>query len=173
MWQLGLSVGLPIFAAKKQDRALDESRQRAAAETAQAQALRQVLALRVHQRADAAAALGEVLRQYRGGLLVLSAATAESTLLQYVSGRIPMAAVLEALLGTAADRAGALDALAQLQAIAISQREVSLDPVVGLGGGTPAGAMPGTAAMGRAGASEQTTPASGAAESAAPRMNGM
>jgi hypothetical protein len=145
MWQLGVTVGLPIFAGRKQDRAVDENDQRRIAETQGSEALRQVLRLRTRERLYTLAALNRTNRQYRDQILALSVATARSTLSQYEAGRTPLAAVLEALSGYVADRASFLASIADAQLVAIAQKEVSLDPVPSISG-VAAGAMPGTRA---------------------------
>jgi outer membrane protein TolC len=145
MWQLGVMVGLPIFAGRKQNRAVDENEQRRIAEAQGSEALRQVLRLRTKERLFTLAALNHTNQQYRDQILALSVATARSTLSQYEAGRTPLAAVLEAFSGYVADRASFLASIADAQLVAIAQREVSLDPVPSIGG-VAAGAMPGTSA---------------------------
>jgi hypothetical protein len=66
---------------------------------------------------------------------------------QYQVGKVTFASVLEVLRGLVADEGGFLDSLADLQRVAIAQREVSLDPVVG-GSARTTGSIPGAAAMG-------------------------
>jgi outer membrane protein, heavy metal efflux system len=146
MWQVGISVGLPIFAGRKQNRALDEGEQRQIGETQGAEALRQVLRLRTRERFTTLVALNRLNQQYRSQVLVLSAAAARSTLSQYEVGRVPFASALEALAGYIGDRVTYLSSVADAQLIAIAQREVSLDPTPSIGGGSPAGAMPGASA---------------------------
>lgn len=175
MWQLGVSVGLPIFAGRKQGRAVDENEQRRAAEGHGAEALRQVLRLRTRERLSTLSALNRTNQQYRTRILVLSSATARSTLSQYEVARVPFAAVLDALSGYISDRASSLGSIADAQLVAIAQREVSLDPVPSMGGAGGAGAMPGTSpTAARASAATAGTQTSGA-EAASPQrgMNGM
>lgn len=175
MWQLGVSVGLPIFAGRKQNRAVDESEQRRIGESHAVEALKQILGLRTRERLTVLSALNRTNQLYRTQVLVLSAASARSTLAQYEVGRVPFAAVLEAVSGYISDRANSLGSIAEAQLAAIAQQEVSLDPVPSMGGGGAAGAMPGAGATAvRTGAAatgsqsrgaEATTPARG--------MNGM
>lgn len=165
MWQLGFSIGLPIFAGSKQDRAVSAGEARQISQASAAEAVRQVLRLRVREREATLAALNRANQQYRTQVLVLSAASARSTLTQYEVGRVPFAAVLEALAGYIADRSSYLDSIAQAQLVAIAQREVSLDPVPSMGGAA-SGAMPGTSAPSRA-------PAAPPAEAPARSMGGM
>ena len=162
MWALGVSVGLPIFSGSKQDRAVDESAQRQIGEAQGAEALKQVLRLRTRERLTTLVALNRVNRQYRSQVLVLSAASARSTLSQYEVGRVPFASALEALAGYVGDRVTYLDSVAEAQLIAIAQREVSLEPTPAIAG---AGGAPG--AMGSAGAASAAS-AGGQAGSAEP-----
>jgi outer membrane protein TolC len=144
MWALGVSIGLPIFAGSKQNRAVDENEQRRLGESQGAETLRQVLRLRTRERISALTALNRVNQQYRKQVLVLSDASARSTLAQYEVGRVPFASVLEALSGYVSDRASYLGSIADAQLVAIAQLEVSLEQVPSMGGVGGAGAMPGT-----------------------------
>ena len=145
MWQVGVTIGLPIFAGRKQARAVDENEQRRIAEAQGTEAIHQILRLRTRERFSTLVALNRTNKQYRDQILVLSAAAARSTLSQYEVGRTPFAAVLEALSGYIADRTSYLGSIADAQLVAIAQQEVSLDPVPSISGVT-AGAMPGTSA---------------------------
>jgi outer membrane protein TolC len=156
MWSLNVTVGLPIFLGSKQQRAVDESEHRRIAQASGAEAVRQILRLRTHERLAVLGALNRANGQYRRQILVLSSAAAKSTLTQYEAGRVPFAAVLEALLGYVADRAGHLASIAQAQLVAVAQRELSLEPVPVLGGSMGASAMPGTGSLPAAGAAATT-----------------
>ncbi|MGE5049585.1 MAG: TolC family protein [Deltaproteobacteria bacterium] len=174
MWQLGVSVGLPIFAGRKQNRAVDENEQRRIGASQGAETLKQVLRLRTRERLAALSALNRANQQYRTQVLVLSAATVRSTSTQYEVGRLPFAAVLEALTGYVSDKASYLGSLAEAQLAAIAQQELSLDAMPQAAAGV-AGAMPGTGAItARPGAAAAGTPSS-SAEAASPTrgMNGM
>ena len=155
MWALGLSVGLPIFAGRKQDRAVDEGAQRQIGEAQGAEALRQVLRLRTRERLTTLSALNRVNQQYRSQVLVLSAASARSTLSQYEVGRVPFASALEALAGYVGDRVTYLGSVADAQLIAIAQREVSLEATPSIGGGGAPGAMGSAGAKSAAAAGSQ------------------
>jgi outer membrane protein TolC len=149
MWQAGISVGLPVWSSRKQGRAVAESAARAEADTRGAEALEQVLRLRVAERRTALASVLETLRLYREGLLVQSQATVESTLAQYRVGKVTFASVLEANAGYVSDEDGFLASLADAQRIAISAAELSLDPVAAAGSAVAlgGGGMPGAGAM--------------------------
>ncbi len=160
MWQLGLSIPLPLWGGRKQKNLVGESEQRAAAAAQSAQTVRQMLALRTRERLALLAATLEINERYRSGLLALSEATARSTLSQYQVGRVPFTAVLEALSSLVADRVAYLLSSADAQRIAIAQRALSLDPAgVVPAAGSPS-PMPGT--------SNAAAPARGSTDSAQP-----
>src|SRR5205085_4568406 len=117
MWQLGLSVPLPLWGGRKQGNLVGENEQRAVAAGQSAEAVRQVLALRTRERIALLEATLAVNERYRTGLLALSEATTRSTLSQYQVGRVPFTAVLEALGSFVSDRAGYLESSAEAQRI--------------------------------------------------------
>jgi outer membrane protein TolC len=170
MWQAGISIPLPIWSSRKQGRAVAESAARAEAEAGAADALEEVLRLRVAERRTALAALLETLRIYGEGLLVQSQATVDSTLAQYRVGKVTFASVLEANVGYVNDEDGFLAALAEAQRIAIAEVEVSLDPVAiaGAAGAMASGAMPGTGAASAVGAAAAAAAAPAAAAGGMP-----
>ncbi|ACL67574.1 outer membrane efflux protein [Anaeromyxobacter dehalogenans 2CP-1] len=165
MWQVGLSVPLPIFSGRKQSRAVAMSAARAENGVAAADAFAQVVRLRALQREESLAAALETLALYRGGLLVQSRATAESALAQYVTGRVPFASVLEALAGTVSDEEGFLGVAAEAQRLWVAAREVSLDEALPGGAAGAGGGMPG--AGGAASAAAPARAAGGGAQAAA------
>jgi outer membrane protein TolC len=144
MWQAGVSLNLPVWSAHRQARVIAENQARGQAARSGAEAVRQLLALRVRERIEALRALVEANRLYRGGLLTQSEATVSSTLLQYQVGRVAFASVLEALAGYLGDVNGHLESIAAAERIAIAERELSLDPPGGSGSAGVGGApMPG------------------------------
>ena len=161
MWQVGFSIGLPIFAGRKQNRAVDESAQRQVGEAQGAEALRQILRLRTHERLTTLVALNRTNQQYRSQILILSAAAARSTLSQYEVGRVPFASALEALSGYITDRTSYLGSIADAQLVAIAEKEVSLEPTPSIGGGGGA-----TGAMGGSSATSSSTTAAAAGSQA-------
>ncbi|HYZ89628.1 MAG TPA: TolC family protein [Myxococcales bacterium] len=173
MWQLGVSIGVPIFAARKQNRAVDESEERRVGADQGAEAIAQIVRLRASQRRTVLSALNRVNQQYRTQVLVLSEATARSTLAQYAVGRVPFATVLEAISGYIADRATFLASLSEAQLVAIAEREVSLEPVAAMS--TPAGdvSMPGTAMSRSSPGTSMTSSAPPPAATQNRAMNGM
>jgi outer membrane protein TolC len=176
MWAAGISVNLPVWSYRKQNRAVAESRARADASAGGAEAIEQVLRLRVAERRSAYEAVVETARLFREGLLVQSRATAESTLSQYRVGKVTFASVLEANAGYIGDEEGFLAALADAQRIAIDAAEVSLDPigVPGAGGAMATGGMPGAGAAGGGVASSAPgAPAAAAASASGSMTSGM
>jgi outer membrane protein TolC len=173
MWLAGISIGLPVWSSRKQSRAVAENQARADASDRSAEAIEQVLRLRVAERGTAYAALLETLRIFREGLLVQSRATAQSTLAQYRVGKVTFASVLEANAGYIGDEESYLAALAESHRVAIAAAEVSLDPVGVAGAGTLAtGGMPGAGPSG-AGGRGGSSPASPAAAAAGSTTSGM
>jgi outer membrane protein TolC len=152
MWLAGVSVGLPVWSSRKQGRAVAESVARSEVSARSAEAIEQVLRLRVAERATAYGAISDTVRLYREGLLVQSRATTESTLAQYKVGKVTFASVLDANAGYINDEESFLSAVADAQRIAIAAAEVSLDPVGVAGASGMSGAsVPGAGAIGGGG----------------------
>jgi len=174
MWQAGVSLPLPLWAAGKQARAVSEQRNRGESARGGEEAVRRLLRQRLEERRALLAAQLETNRLYRSGLLVQSEATVSSAMAQYQVGRVPFAAVLEALGGFLADLTGYHESIAAARRLDIAQRELSLDPVPGApGGGISAPSMPGGGAMGPAAApaaGATAAPAPGTSSTAMPRM---
>ena len=175
MWLVGVSIGLPIWSSRKQGRAVAEGDARAEASTRGAEAIEQVLRLRVAERRSAYGALLDTIQLFRQGLLVQSRATAESTLAQYRVGKVTFASVLEANAGYIADEDSFLFAVADAQRIAISAAEVTLDPVgvAGAGAGFAGGVMPGAGASGGMSASAAASARAAEAPSGGAMTSGM
>jgi outer membrane protein TolC len=175
MWAAGLSFTLPIFSGSKQSRAVAESQARAAASDGGAEAVLQVLHLRVQERQVLLASLVESAGLYQGGLLVQSQATVDSTISQYRVGRVSFASVLEAAGGVLADEEGFLQAVAAAWRVAFAAGEVSLEAAGGGAGGMPGGSVPGAGAAGGGGGMSASAPAtsgggSGDASSSSSKM---
>lgn len=162
MWQVSVSVGLPIYAASKQLPAIDAEAARADGARASEAAIRQLLTQRTRERLDLLKATQAISGIYRESLLVQSEAMVTSTVAQYQVGKVPFAAVLEALNGYFADRSGYLGALSDGFELAIAQQELLLAApatTVGISAAAMAGGDGGGAAMGARsmGPSEGTT----------------
>jgi cobalt-zinc-cadmium efflux system outer membrane protein len=159
MWQVGVSISLPIWSRQKQQRAVSEQEIRRRAQGSEAENVRNVLGQRIHERAAQFDAALETLRLYREGLLVQSESSFQASLAQYETGRAPFLSVLEALNGWISDRGGFIQALAQAQAIQIAQEEFNL-------AGTPAisaqGLSSGSMGMGGSPGSSSSPTKSGA-----------
>ena len=171
MWSANVGISIPIWAGRKQSRAVAESASLQDAEAQGAESIRQVLRLRTQERLTALEALLKTLRLYREGLLVQSDTAVRSTVGQYKVGKVPFASVLEVMRGLVADEGGYLDTIAQAQRMAIAQRELSLQPTPGIGGGATAmggGSVPGSSGI----TSGSARPSGGAAASAAPAQAG-
>jgi len=129
MWSANVSVGLPVWWYRKQGRAVSESDSRATAEAESAEAIEQILRLRVAARRVALATLASTIQLYEQGLLVQSHATAESTLAQYGVGKVTFASVLDANAGYLSDEEEYLLTIAEAQQIVIANAEITLEVV--------------------------------------------
>ena len=92
---------------------------------------------------------------------------------QYGVGRLPFAAVLDALGGQLSDENGYLGVLAQAQALAIALREIDLGPTrtIGGGGAMASASLPGAgASMPSSGASSMSAPSGSSDTGASPSM---
>ena len=174
MWQAGVSVPIPLWAASKQSQAVSEYRLRGQAAESGVETIRRLVRQRLEERRAILTALRETNRLYRSGVLIQSDATVSSAVAQYKVGRVPFASVLEALRGYLGDLVGFYESVAAIQRIDIAQREFSLDPVAGPAlGGLGGASMPGSSGMGAASApagSAPPPPAAGSTSSAMPRM---
>ncbi len=160
MWRAGVGIGLPVWSYRKQSRAVRESDVRAAAEGESAEAVEQILGLRVAERRVALATLVNTIQLYRDGLLVQSQSTVESTLAQYSVGNVTFASVLDANAGYLSDQDDYLLTVADAQRIVIAEEEIALDTI----GATLAGSGTGSPTMSGA-PSEASAPASQAGAS--------
>jgi cobalt-zinc-cadmium efflux system outer membrane protein len=151
MWTVQLGITLPVWGATKQAKGVEESQSRREADLRGEEAVRQLVKLRATERRTLLAAALQTLDIYRGGILVQSDATVRSTLAQYQVGKVTFPSVLEVLRGLVVDEGGYLDAQAAAQKLAIADREVSLAPPDGAGGGGSGGSMPGAASVSTAG----------------------
>jgi outer membrane protein TolC len=128
MWQLTVGAPIPVFSGQKQRQGVISGQARGQSNRSAEQEIRELLALRVEERRAALGALIETMTLYRDRLLVQSAATVDSTLAQYVIGKVPFAAVLEANAGYLADEEAFLQLRADAERIQIDNAEVSLLP---------------------------------------------
>jgi cobalt-zinc-cadmium efflux system outer membrane protein len=155
MWTASVGITLPLWSRNKQHRAVAEQEYRSTAAGWDVERLRCLLEQRVRERDSDLEADLQVIRLYRAGLLVQSEGTFRATLAQYMVGKVPFLAVLEALDGWVSDQGGLVQAQAQAQAAQIAQQELNL-------GATPAiasSALPAAGAMGGAGTAPRPAPA--------------
>lgn len=174
MWQAGVSVPIPLWAGSKQSQAVREYRLRGQAAENNAETIRRLVRQRLEERRAMLTALLETNRLYRSGVLIQSEATVSSAMAQYKVGKVPFAAVLEALSGYLTDLVGFYESVVAAQRIDIAQHELSLDPVSGPALGGPGGAsMSGSSGMGAASTRSGSAPpaaAAGSTSSAMPKM---
>ena len=173
MWQAGVAINLPIWSAQKQSRVMAENRARGESARDGAEAIRQLLCQRVHERLAVLGAQLEANRLYRSGLLIESDATVSSTLAQYRVGRVSFASVLEALAGYLSDLNGFLDSVATTQNIVIAEQEISLEAPGSSAASMGGPAMPGAGATSASVSSGRTAGSSPEADSAGASMSRM
>ena len=162
MWQLALSTSLPLHAGVRREHAVAEGQHQRAAESQAAEGLRQTLVWRTQERQLQLAAALETCKLYMV-LLAQSEATLRSSLSQYGVGRLPFAAVLEAMGGQLGDEGAYLAALAQAQALGIALAEMDPGPTRTV---NAAGAMASPSMPGAAGGASRSAASSMAAASA-------
>jgi outer membrane protein TolC len=135
MWTVGFSIGLPVCAHRKQQKAVAEESWRKQAEGHEVEAVRTLLRQRIRERVAQLASDEASIRIYRQGLLVQSKASFKASLAQYEAGKVPFLTVLESLDGWVADQSGYLQALSQAQAQDIALREFNLGSTPAITGG--------------------------------------
>jgi outer membrane protein TolC len=172
MWQVGVSISLPIYGRHKQQRAVAEHEHHRRGQGAEVDSVRTLLRQRTEERSIQIQTLRRTRDLYRDGLLVQSEATFKAALAQYESGRAPFLGALEALNGWVGDQGAYLQTLAQLQAQHIALREAALAPTAPINGGSLASASL-TAGAAAPAASNSTAKAPGKAQDSGPAMNKM
>ncbi|WLT30510.1 TolC family protein [Geothrix sp. PMB-07] len=174
MWQVGVSMSLPIYGRHKQQRAVAEHEHHRQGQGAEVDSVRSLLRQRTEERSLQIQALRRTRELYRQGLLVQSEASFKSALAQYEAGRAPFLSTLDALNGWVSDQGAFLQTLAQLQAQHIALREAALGATASVAGGSL-----GSAAMGSGASAAPTTSArtpgaaAGGAQDAGPAMTKM
>lgn len=126
MWLATVAGPLPIFAGRKQNRAVAENEAWLGVAKYEVRALEQELRLRSEERRVAFSSLRRSIELYQQALLVQSAATTESALAQYEVGKTSFASVLEANAGYVADQDAYLESIAAAHRLLIAEVEVSL-----------------------------------------------
>jgi len=140
MWQVGVSISLPIYGRHKQQRAVAEHEHHRQGQGAEVESVRTLLRLRIEERTLQIQLLRRTRDLYRDGLLVQSEASFRAAMAQVEAGRGAFLSALEALNGWIGDQGAHLQTLAQLQAQHIALREAALGPTVPINGGSLASA---------------------------------
>ncbi len=172
MWQVGVSISLPIYGRSKQQRAVAEHEHHRQGQDAEVQSVRTLLRQRTAERQIQIQSLRRTRDLYHEGLLVQSEANFKAALAQYEGGRGSFLGALEALNGWVGDQGAFLQTLALLQAQHIALGEAALGPTAPINGGSlgsasfSAGAAAPTAAT-------TTAKAPGKAQDGGPAMKSM
>jgi outer membrane protein TolC len=173
MWQVGVSISLPIYGRNKQQRAIAEHDHHRHGQQAEVDSVHTLLWQRSEERTFQIQALRGIRDLYQQGLLVQSEASFKAALAQYGAGRGSFLAALEALNGWVNDQGGYLQTLGQLQAQHIALREAALGPTVPVSGGSLGSARIATGGPGTPTASKATAKAPGTAQNSGPAMTSM
>ncbi len=136
MWQVGVSISLPIWGKQKQQRAVAEHEHHRQGQGAEVASVRSLLRQRTEERILQIQSLRRSRALYQQGLLVQSEASFKATLAQFEAGRVSFLGALEALNGWVGDQGAYLQTLAQLQAQHIALAEAGLGPAPGIAGGS-------------------------------------
>ncbi|WP_275975876.1 TolC family protein [Geothrix terrae] len=172
MWQVGVSISLPIYGRHKQQRAVAEHEHHRLGQGAEVESVRTLLRQRTEERAIQIETLRRTRDLYREGLLVQSEATFKAALAQYEAGRAPFLGALEALNGWVGDQGAYLQTLAQLQAQHIALGEAALGATPSITGGALASASLSAGAAAPT-ASKASAKAPGQAQDSGPAMSKM
>jgi outer membrane protein TolC len=171
MWQVGVSISLPIYGRNKQQRAMAEHDHHRLGQKAEVDSVHTLLWQRTEERTFQIQALRGIRNLYREGLLVQSEASFKAALAQYEGGRGSFLGALEALNGWVGDQGAYLQTLAQLQAQHIALGEAALGATTPINGGILGSA---SIASGAApAASRSTAKAPGAPQDSGPAMKSM
>lgn len=173
MWLLSVGGPLPLYAESSQRHLVAGA---AAAHTAARRTVETIEADVRQRNADRRAAFvaaRDSIELYEGGMLVQSAATAESVLKQYEVGKVTFSAVLDSNAGVINDREGYLQTIAAAHRLLIAEEAVELSPATAPSAGTADASIPGAEA-----AATESGTASAADTNAAPNagsagMSGM
>ena len=173
MWQVGVSISLPIYGRQKQQRAVAEHEHHRAGQGAEVESVRTLLRQRTEERSLQIQSLRRSRDLYKEGLLVQSEASFQAALAQYEAGRTPFLGALEALNGWVGDQGAFLQTLAQLQAQHIALAESALGPTSPVSGGSLGSASISSGAGAAPSASKSSAKAPGAPQDSGPAMNKM
>ena len=172
MWQVGVSISLPIYGRSKQQRAVAEHDHHRLGQKAEVDSVQSLLWQRTAERTSQIQSLRGIRDLYQGGLLVQSEASFKAALAQYEAGRGSFLGALEALNGWVGDQGSYLQTLAQLQAQHIALGEAALGATTPINGGSLGSASVSSGGSAAA-ASKSTAKAPGAAQDSGPAMTSM
>ena len=173
MWQVGVSISLPIYGRSKQQRAVAEHDHHRLGQKAEVDSVHTLLWQRTEERTFQIHSLRGIRDLYQQGLLVQSEASFQAALAQYGAGRGSFLGSLEALNGWVNDQGGYLQTLAQLQAQHIALREAALGPTVPVAGGSLGSASIATGGAKAPSASKASAKSPGQAQDSGPAMRSM
>jgi outer membrane protein TolC len=173
MWQVGVSISLPIYGHTKQQRAVAEHEHHLRGQGAEVASVRTLLRQRTEERTIQIQTLRRTRDLYHEGLLVQSEASFKAALAQYGAGRGSFLGALEALNGWVGDQGSYLQTLAQLQAQHIALREAALGPTVPIAGGSLGSTRIATGGSEMAAATKVTAKAPGATQDSGPASTKM
>ena len=168
MWQVGVSISLPIYGHQKQQRAMAEHEHHRRSQGAEVDSVRTLLRQRTEERMLQIQLLRRTRDLYREGLLVQSEASFRSVLAQYEAGRASFLGALEALNGWVGDQGAYLQTLAQLQAQHIALGEAALGTTVPVAGGALGSVSLAAGAPATPSAAKATAKAPGKAQDSGP-----
>lgn len=138
MWSVSVGFNVPIWAGRKQKKAVAEAQAQTEAEDFRITDLEQRLGSLTRARSARLLADLQVAGLYQKGLLAQSDAAYEASLSQFATGSAPFRQVLEALSERLKDRSDYLDALAQthFDAIELERADPGI-PIPAMNGGVP------------------------------------
>jgi outer membrane protein TolC len=172
MWQVGVSISLPIYGRSKQQRAMAEHDHHRLGQKAEVDSVHSLLWQRTEERTFQILALRGIRDLYREGLLVQSEAGFKAALAQYEGGRGSFLGALEALNGWVGDQGAYLQTLAQIQAQHIALGEAALGTTTPINGGVLGSASIASGVTAPA-ASRSTAKVPGATQDSSPSMKSM
>ena len=139
MWQVGVSVSVPMWIDRRQQNQLEEASARLQARKADADTVAQQLELRTRERLAQLNAAQSIVALYRGKIVPLDELALESALASYTSGKAPFLTVLDALDTLYTDRTTLVQRTAEAAKWRVAIDEASLDPTVMNGVVMPSG----------------------------------
>lgn len=152
MWQVGLGISLPVYAASRQRPLLASAQADVRAEEARASSTRQELEFRTRERLENLGAVLKIARLYNEGVLPVDQLSLESAVASYRTGKVPFVTVLEALNTLYADRSLLLTRLAEAEKWRVAIDEADLQASGGMAAAAPSASPAGMGSTGQASA---------------------